>query len=89
MPFRIVTSSGDAYTVLHPEFAIVTKRWVAVATPAKPEDDEVDPDFYGLDAPYHRVGGNAFACRLRRLREHRVGCRTPDRTPGLLCPALV
>lgn len=42
VPFRIVTSSGDAYTVLHPEFAIVTKRWVAVATPAKPDDDEVD-----------------------------------------------
>jgi hypothetical protein len=42
VPFRIVTSSGESYSVFHPEFAIVGKRWVAVGIPAVPEDRDVD-----------------------------------------------
>jgi hypothetical protein len=34
LPFRIRTSSGDSYDVLHPEFVIVMKRLLVVATPA-------------------------------------------------------
>jgi hypothetical protein len=43
-PFRIVTSSGQHYDVLHPEFLLVTKRTLVVATP-KTEGDK-DPDGY-------------------------------------------
>ncbi|MSU77743.1 MAG: hypothetical protein EXS16_06575 [Gemmataceae bacterium] len=41
-PFRIRTSSGQAYDVLHPEFAIVGKRVVVVGIPSQQDDPEFD-----------------------------------------------
>jgi hypothetical protein len=41
-PFRIVTSSGQHYDILHPDFLFVTKRTLAVGTPKKVSDKEPD-----------------------------------------------
>jgi hypothetical protein len=30
MPFRIVTSSGESYDILHPEFLMIGKRLISV-----------------------------------------------------------
>jgi hypothetical protein len=41
-PFRIRTSSGTCYDVMHPEFIIVGKRVVGVGKPLQPNDEEFD-----------------------------------------------
>lgn len=41
-PFRIRTSSGESYDILHPEFAMVGKRIVVVGTPVNEDDAEFD-----------------------------------------------
>jgi hypothetical protein len=41
-PFRIVTSSGRHYHILHPEFLIVGKRILGVGTLAEEGDLDVD-----------------------------------------------
>jgi hypothetical protein len=41
-PFRIVTSSGRHYDILHPEFLLVGKRVLGVGTVREEGDDEVD-----------------------------------------------
>lgn len=41
-PFRIRTSSGESYDILHPEFAMVGKRIVVVGTPTNEDDPEFD-----------------------------------------------
>ena len=37
-PFRIRLSTGQAYNVLHPEFAAITRTSLFVGTPATPEE---------------------------------------------------
>jgi hypothetical protein len=41
-PFRIRTSSGEHYDILHPEFAMVGKRIVVVGIPVPEDDPEFD-----------------------------------------------
>jgi len=41
-PFRIWTSSGQFFDVLHPEFVMIGKRVVAVGKLLQPGDDEFD-----------------------------------------------
>ncbi len=41
-PFRIRTSSGQFFDVLHPEFIMVGKRVAAVGKPLHPGDEEFD-----------------------------------------------
>ena len=41
-PFRIVTSSGKEYNILHPEFLMVGKRVLGIGTPKKEGDEEID-----------------------------------------------
>ena len=41
-PFRILTSSGKEYDILHPEFLMVGKRVLGIGTPKKEGDDEID-----------------------------------------------
>ena len=41
-PFRIITSSGRHYDILHPEFLMVGKRILGVGTVAEEGDLEVD-----------------------------------------------
>jgi hypothetical protein len=41
-PFRIVTSSGEHYDILHPEFLMVGKRVLGVGTVREDGDDEID-----------------------------------------------
>ncbi len=41
-PFRIVTSSGRHYDILHREFLMVGKRVLGVGTVREEGDDEID-----------------------------------------------
>jgi hypothetical protein len=41
-PFRIVTSSGQAYNVRHPEFVLIGKRTIVVGQPIHDDDAEWD-----------------------------------------------
>lgn len=41
-PFRIMTSSGQGYDVMHPEFVMVGKRIVVIGKPAHQGDLEFD-----------------------------------------------
>lgn len=40
MPFRIRTSSGEHYDVVHPEFVMVLKRLLVVGTPGNGDPEE-------------------------------------------------
>lgn len=41
-PFRIVTSAGKEYDILHPEFLMVGRRVLGIGTPRKPGEEEID-----------------------------------------------
>ena len=41
-PFRIVTSSGKEYDILHPEFLMVGRRVLGIGTPRRQGEDEID-----------------------------------------------
>jgi hypothetical protein len=41
-PFRIVTSSGEHYDILHPEFLLVGQRVLGIGTVREEGDDEID-----------------------------------------------
>jgi hypothetical protein len=38
MPFRIMTSSGEHFDIMHPELVMVGRRWLAVGTPGEQDD---------------------------------------------------
>ena len=35
VPFRVVTSSGETYEVVHPELILVGDRWLEIGTPTQ------------------------------------------------------
>lgn len=50
-PFRIVTSSGESYDILHHDWVLLAKRTLAVGTPKT--EGERDPDGLHLISILH------------------------------------
>ena len=43
-PFRIVTSSGESYEVVHPDFLLLGTGWVIVGMPSSKDPDLAERD---------------------------------------------
>jgi hypothetical protein len=51
MPFRVTTSAGETFDVRHPEFIMVTRRFLEIAIPI-PDEPEIPDKVERVSIPH-------------------------------------